>query len=53
MYDGICLYGHNYCFYSIFRGTFARNSVLKVLNMSKNQIKRLDSNSFRGMRFMR
>lgn len=36
-----------------FRGAFARNSVLKLLNMSYNKIKRLDSNSFRGMRFLR
>lgn len=35
------------------RGAFARNSVLRVLNMSYNKIKRLDSNSFRGMRFLR
>lgn len=39
-------------FYSC-RGAFARNSVLKVLNMSYNKIKKLDSNSFRGMRFLR
>lgn len=38
---------------SRFRGAFARNSVLRVLNMSYNKIKRLDSNSFRGMRFLR
>lgn len=35
------------------RGTFARNSVLRLLNMSHNKLKRLDSNSFRGMRFLR
>lgn len=27
--------------------------MLRVLNLSHNKIKRLDSNSFRGMRFMR
>lgn len=37
----------------IFRGTFARNSLLKLLNLSNNKIKKLDSNTFRGMRFMR
>lgn len=36
-----------------FRGAFARNSVLRVLNLSHNKIKRLDSNSLRGMRFLR
>lgn len=36
-----------------FRGTFARNSVLKVLNLSHNKIRKLDSNTFRGMRFLR
>lgn len=36
-----------------FRGAFARNSVLRVLNMSYNKIRKLDSNSFRGMRFLR
>lgn len=37
----------------IFRGAFARNTVLRVLNMSKNKIRKLDQNSFRGMRFLR
>lgn len=41
-----------YTFFN-FRGAFARNAVLRVLNMSFNQIKRLDTNSFRGMRFLR
>lgn len=36
-----------------FRGAFARNAVLRVLNLSHNKIKKLDSNSFRGMRFLR
>lgn len=35
------------------RGTFARNSVLKLLNLSHNKITRLDGNTFRGMRFLR
>lgn len=43
----VCLLNNN------FSGTFARNSVLRLLNMSYNQIKRLDANSFRGMRFLR
>ncbi|KAJ8895326.1 hypothetical protein PR048_000651 [Dryococelus australis] len=34
-------------------GTFARNTVLRVLNLSANKIRKLDSNSFRGMRFIR
>ncbi|KAJ8943742.1 hypothetical protein NQ314_009660 [Rhamnusium bicolor] len=34
-------------------GAFARNTVLKVLNMSFNKIKRLDQTTFRGMRFLR
>lgn len=36
-----------------YRGTFARNTVLRVLHMDHNQLRRLDSNSFRGMRFIR
>lgn len=36
-----------------FRGTFARNTVLRVLHMNHNRLRRLDSNSFRGMRFIR
>lgn len=39
--------------FEIFRGTFARNSVLKVLNLSHNKIRKLDANTFRGMRFLR
>lgn len=35
------------------RGTFARNAVLRLLNLSHNKIRRLDANSFRGMRFLR
>ena len=35
-----------------YRGTFARNSLLKVLNLSHNKIRKLDSNTFRGMRFL-
>lgn len=37
----------------ISRGTFARNTVLKYLNFNSNKIRKLDSNSFRGMRFIR
>lgn len=33
-----------------FKKAFARNSVLRLLNMSNNKIKRLGANSFRGMR---
>lgn len=36
----------------LFRGTFARNSLLKVLNLNHNKIRKLDSNTFRGMRFL-
>lgn len=36
----------------VYRGTFARNSLLKVLNLSHNKIRKLDSNTFRGMRFL-
>lgn len=36
----------------IYRGTFARNSLLKVLNLNHNKIRKLDSNTFRGMRFL-
>lgn len=44
----------NKILYSLrFRGAFARNAVLRVLNVSYNKIKRLDSNSFKGMRFLR
>lgn len=37
----------------ITRGTFARNAVLRVLNMASNNIKKIDGNTFRGMRFLR
>lgn len=40
-------------YFSILRGAFARNTVLRVLSMSHNKIRKLDSNSFRGMRFIR
>lgn len=32
---------------------FARNSLLKVLNLNSNKIRKLDSNTFRGMRLLR
>lgn len=32
---------------------FARNTVLRVLHMDHNRLRRLDTNSFRGMRFIR
>lgn len=35
------------------RGAFARNAVLRDLNLAFNEIKRLDANSLRGMRFLR
>jgi hypothetical protein len=35
------------------RGAFARNTVLKILNLSHNNIKKLDANSLRGMRLLR
>lgn len=38
---------------NLYRGAFARNTVLKVLNMSYNSIRKLDSNTFKGMRFLR
>lgn len=41
------------CISTCYRGTFARNTVLRVLHMDHNQLRRLDSNSFRGMRFIR
>jgi hypothetical protein len=41
------------CVSTCYRGTFARNTVLRVLHMNHNQLRRLDSNSFRGMRFIR
>lgn len=47
----IVLGNYGLTFYN--RGAFARNSLLKLLNMSHNKIKKLDSNSFRGMRFLR
>lgn len=36
-----------------YRGVFARNSLLKVLNLNSNKIRKLDSNTFRGMRLLR
>ena len=33
--------------------TFARTATLRVLHLNSNQIKSLDANSFRGMRFLR
>ncbi|CAH0697934.1 unnamed protein product [Spodoptera exigua] len=35
------------------RGMFARNTVIKVVHLDNNKIKKLDTNSFRGMRFLR
>ena len=35
------------------RGAFTRNAVLKIVNLAFNNIKRLDANSLRGMRFLR
>lgn len=49
---GWCNASHN-ALTELTRGTFARSSVLRVLRMSHNMIKRLDANSFRGMRFLR
>lgn len=37
----------------VFRATFARNTVLRSLNLSYNKIRKLDSSSFRGMRLIR
>lgn len=38
---------------NIYRGAFARNSLLRVLNLSHNKLTKLDSELFRGMRFLR
>jgi Leucine-rich repeat (LRR) protein len=35
------------------RGGFARNTLLKYLDMSHNKLKKLDANTFRGLRFLR
>lgn len=36
-----------------FRGIFAKNTVLRILRLSNNKLKKVDGNAFRGLRLLR